>query len=123
MINSQQLMMLVALIEIRMPGLLTIIFGELIKMATFDLFENITDLDGFYEYLYIERSDPVDSRHETFGLDSVYFLPNLSSLLFFYVLIILLVLAHATLMLINKKNKFKCLQEAQNKVSKIIYWQ
>ena len=101
-------MMLVALIEIRMPGLLSIVFGELIRIATFDLIENIADLDGFYDLLNIEQSDPVDSRHEAFGLGSIYFLPNLSSLIFFYALLFLLMVAHAFLMLINKVCKVKC---------------
>jgi hypothetical protein len=78
MINTQQLIVLMPLFMVQMPGNAQSFFNQILKIASFDFI----NLDPYINsMLRLEESEPLNSNFDALGFGSIYFLNNMNSLL------------------------------------------
>jgi len=88
MIDTYQILVLISLFNLIMPGNARIFFAQLQAIAAFELFDTNPFLD---RYFGLAPSDPLNSSFEAVGFESAYFLHNLGTLPFAFVLYLLAV--------------------------------
>ena len=82
MINTQQLIVLMPLFDIKPPANVNMLFEKIMEIAAFDLFEVNEPLD---KLLNLEPTEPFNERFSTVGFESIYLLNNLGTLNFAYI--------------------------------------
>ena len=65
-----------------LPANAGMFFAEMMKIAAFEVFDTKPYLDS---YLHLDPTDPVNANFEAVGLESIYFLHNLGTLLLAFV--------------------------------------
>jgi len=89
-INTQQLIVLFPLFDVTLPGNAKIFYQALMKIAAFEMFEIG---DTVNELLSLEPTGAVNDNYETLGFESTYFINNVGTMLFYYLLFPALMLA------------------------------
>ena len=88
LIDTYQILVLMSLFDLLMPGNARAFFAELKAIASFELFDTNPYLDRQFG---LAPSDPLNSSFEAGGFESAYFLHNLGTLPFAFVLYIIAV--------------------------------
>ena len=67
MINTQQLIVMIALFQVTMPANAGMFFRTIMSIAAFDFYD-FTDI--IHELFSIEPTDPIDKNFESIGFES-----------------------------------------------------
>jgi hypothetical protein len=78
MINNQQLIVLMPCFDLQMPANVQIFFNEINQIASFDII-NIDPLIN--RVLNLNETEPINHNFEAIGLQSIFFLNNMGSLM------------------------------------------
>lgn len=79
MISALQILILLPLLHASMPANCGNFFNEISKIAAFDIFEIGEYVD---EYFNLDFQNPVNEKFESLGFESVYFINNLGTFVF-----------------------------------------
>ena len=99
MINALQIMILIPLLKASIPANASMVFGQLTKVAAFDIFEIGDYVD---EYFDLAPTDPVNEKFEAVGLETLYFLHNVGSFIFVILAYMSIMLTYVVLTLLGK---------------------
>lgn len=83
MINTQQLIVMMPLFNIKMPANASNFFTQIMSIAAFDFYD-FTDV--IHDMFSLEPTESFSSNFETIGFESLYFLINMGSIVIFYLI-------------------------------------
>jgi hypothetical protein len=78
MINNQQLIVLMPCFDLQMPANVQMFFNQINQIASFDII-NINPLIN--TVLHLNETEPMNPNFEAIGLQSIFFLNNMGSLM------------------------------------------
>jgi len=84
-----------------LPANAGMFFAQIMTIAAFEVFDTKPYLDSV---LYLEPADPINANFEAVGLESIYFLHNLGTLLFAFVFFLVMVILSKLLLLCEEDN-------------------
>jgi len=87
------------LMTVILPANAGIFFAQIMQITAFEVLDTKPYLDS---YLRLEPTDPVNANFESLGLESIYFLHNLGTLLFAFVFYLVMVILSKLLLLCNE---------------------
>lgn len=83
MINTQQLIVMMPLFDVQMPGNAQTFFNQIFKIAAFDIIEIEPYVNSV---LNLNETGPFNSNFDTLGFQSMFFLNNLGPLVFAFLI-------------------------------------
>jgi len=89
------------LMTVILPANAGIFFAQLMQITAFEVLDTKPYLDS---YLRLEPADPINANFEAVGLESIYFLHNLGTLLFAFVFFLVMVILSKLLLLCEEDN-------------------
>ena len=93
------------------------------EIAAFDFIENFFEVGDFVNNLLgLTVTDPVSGSFEASGLESLYFINNLSTFYGIILIYILMILVWMILYLIGKCKYSKKIKRVDNKLQSILFW-
>jgi len=93
----------------------------MMQIAAFEVFDTKPYLDG---YLHLQPTDPVNANFESVGLESIYLLHNLGTLLLAFVFFLAMVILSKLLLLCKEKVYGNCpdFNNCGKKLHRNLYW-
>jgi len=86
MVNAYQLILMMPLLNVTLPPNAGMFFAQLMAIAAFEVVDTKPFLDRL---LRLEPTDPVNSNYEAIGLESIYLLHNMGTLVLAFVFFML----------------------------------
>jgi len=86
MVNTYQLILMMPLFKVILPANAGMFFAQLMTIAAFEVFDTKPYLDRL---LRLEPTDPINSNFESIGLESIYLLHNMGTLVFAFAFFVL----------------------------------
>ena len=90
MINTQQLIVQMSCFDLQMPANVQMFFNQINKVASFDLID-IEPLIN--KVLNLNETEPMNANFEALGLESMYFLNNMGSLVIGFIAYLICLIA------------------------------
>jgi len=117
MVNTQQLVVLMPLWNIRLPANAAMFFGFIMTIASFDLLPT----DTFYNEYFpnMAPTTAINSNFQAIGFSSMYFNYNIGSLILSFLAFPVLALVA---LILNPLRRFKCCNWLYLKITSTIYW-
>ena len=94
MINTQQLIVMMPLFKVILPGNVQAFFNQIFKIASFDIVEVGPYINSI---LHLNDTEPLNQNFDALGFNSMYFLNNLGTLLLGFILYFLSIALHLIL--------------------------
>ena len=89
------------LLTVILPANAGMFFAQIMTISAFEVFDTKPYLDSV---LHLEPADPINANFEAVGLESIYFLHNLGTLLFAFVFFLVMVILSKLLLLCEEDN-------------------
>ena len=83
LINTHQVIVLMPLFKVQLPGNAQNFFNKIFQIAAFDFFETE---DYINSILKLNKTEPLDANFDALGFQSMFFLNNLGSMSFVFVI-------------------------------------
>jgi len=115
MVNAYQLILMMPLLMVTLPPNAGMYFAQLMTIAAFEVFDTKPFLDRL---LRLEPTDPVNSNYEAVGLESLYFLHNMGTLVLAFVFFML----EAAVSLLCRSSSHRKIKEFGDKLHKQLFW-
>ena len=117
MINTQQLIVLLPLMNVQLPSNAAIFFKSIFQIAAFDFYD-FNDI--IHEVLDLEPTEPFNENFEDIGFESKYMINNMGTMIFFYIIYPLLILFEKGIK--KCKNRSLCCYRFQTSLRRSLYY-
>ena len=117
MVNTQQLVVLMPLWNIRLPANAALFFSFIMTIASFDLVPTDTFYDEYFPKM--AQTSAINTNFQTLGFSNMYFCYNIGSLILSF--LAFPILALVTLIL-KPMRRFKCCDWLYLKITTTIFW-
>ena len=119
MINALQIIILLPLIDSKIPANAGMFFKTLAEYAAFDFFEIGEYADAF---LKLEQTEPINTSAESLGIETTYFVNNLGTFYLLLLLNFLLAFAWCFVELLRRCFDGKGLKKVERRLYRELFW-
>ena len=119
MINALQIIILLPLIDVKIPANAGMFFKTLAEYAAFDFVDIGEYADAIFK---LEPTEPINTSAESLGIDTTYFVNNLGTFYVFLLINFLMLFAWFLVGLLRNCKERKSLKKIERKLKRNLFW-